>query len=339
MKIHSFINTSVLACTVAAFAVPSNAADAQSTVNPQCTATVTQDACQKAIDVFQFLAPQLGAVIAGGNTTLGVGGTLGGLGHIYVSGRATAVNSNIPRVDQVTPSTTGAHSDVYPTQSQVAGIPQADIAIGLFSGIPVGVTNVGGIDLLGSVSYLPSINASGVHLSTPNGSVKFGGGVRVGIVQESILFPGVSVSYLRRGLPTVDLLSSNSAGDSLHINNIDITTDSYRLVVSKSLLFLGLAVGAGQDRYNTSATGSAYVAARSVAGIGSPAQSVGPITMSQTVTRTTYFADGTLNFPFFKIIGEIGRTNSVNIPTFNTFAGSSAGAALTFGAVGVRLGL
>ncbi len=332
MKIQSLIAAVALAC----LALP---ASAQTAVNSQCSATITQDACQKGIDVFQFLAPQLGAIIAGGNTTLGIGGTLGGLGHVYVSGRATAINSNIPRVDQVTPSTSGAHSDEYPTQSQIAGIPQADVAIGLFPGFPLGVTNVGGIDLLGSVSYLPSINASGVHLTTPNGSVKFGGGVRVGIVQESILFPGLSVSYLRRGLPTVNLESSNSAGDSLHIDNIDVTTDSYRLVASKSFLFLGLAVGAGQDKYSASATSSAHVAARGVAGVGTPAQNVGPISMSQNVTRTTYFADGTLNFPFFKIIGEIGRTNAITIPTYNTFAGSIAGAAVTFGAVGVRLGL
>lgn len=332
MKFRSFMVASVFAT----LALPLGA---QTAVNSQCTSTVTQDACQKSIDVFKFLAPQLGAVIAGGNTTLGIGGTLGGLGHVYVSGRATAINANIPRVDQVTPSTTGARADNYPTQSLIAGIPQADVAIGLFGGIPLGVTNVGGIDLLGSVSYLPSIDASGVHLTTPNGSVKFGGGVRVGIVQESILFPGLSVSYLRRGLPTVNLVSSNSGGDSLHINNIDVTTDSYRIVASKSLLFFGFAAGIGQDRYTTSATASAYVAARTVAGIGTQAQNVGPISLSQKINRTTYFGDATLNFPFFKIIGELGRTSSVNVPTFNTFAGSTAGAAVTFGAIGVRLGL
>lgn len=332
MNIRSLIATSMLICSAAPLA-------AQSTVNPQCTAGVTQDACQKAIDVFQFLAPQLGAVIAGGNATLGVGGTLGGLGHIYVSGRANVVNSNIPRVDQVTPSTSGARSDVYPTQSQIAGIPQADVAIGLFPGFPLGVTNVGGIDLLGSVSYMPSINASGVHISTPNGSVKFGGGVRLGIVQESILFPGISLTYLRRGLPTVDVLSNNAAGDTLHLTNVGITTDSYRLVASKSFLFLGLAAGVGQDRYTSSATGAAFVAARGIAGVGTPAQSVGPISMSQSITRNTYFVDGTLNFPFIKIIGEIGRTTAVDIPTYNSFAGSTAGAAQTFSAIGVRLGL
>src|SRR5688572_32344074 len=43
-----------------------------------CANTVTQDACQKAVDLFQYMAPQLGTVIAGGNATLGQGGTLGG---------------------------------------------------------------------------------------------------------------------------------------------------------------------------------------------------------------------------------------------------------------------
>jgi hypothetical protein len=336
MKFKSLRIESLVAASLLFVAAP---LVAQKTVSSQCSSVVTQDACQKAIDVFQYLAPQLGVIISGGNATLGVGGTLGGLGHIYVSGRANVVNSNIPRVDKVTPATTGARSDNYPTQSQIAGIPQADVAIGLFRGIPLGVTNVGGIDLLGSVSYLPSLDASGVHISTPNGSVKFGGGVRVGIVQESILFPGVSVTYLHRGLPTVDLSANDGGGDSLNLKNIDVSTDSYRLVASKSLLMLGLAAGVGQDRYSSTATGSGNVAARGVAGIGTPAEALGPISMKQKLTRTTYFVDATLNFPVIKLIGEIGRTNSVNIPTYNSFAGAAPGSAQTYGALGVRFGI
>jgi hypothetical protein len=336
MKFKSLRIESLVAASLLFVAAP---LVAQKTVSSQCSSVVTQDACQKAIDVFQYLAPQLGVIISGGNATLGVGGTLGGLGHIYVSGRANVVNSNIPRVDKVTPATTGARSDNYPTQSQIAGIPQADVAIGLFRGIPLGVTNVGGIDLLGSVSYLPSLDASGVHISTPNGSVKFGGGVRVGIVQESILFPGVSVTYLHRGLPTVDLSANDGGGDSLNLKNIDVSTDSYRLVASKSLLMLGLAAGVGQDRYSSTATGSGNVAARGVAGIGTPAEALGPISMQQKLTRTTYFVDATLNFPVIKLIGEIGRTNSVNVPTYNSFAGAAPGSAQTYGALGVRFGI
>jgi hypothetical protein len=337
MKIHSLIAAPAFACSaLLCAALPLHA---QAAVDQQCTAGVTQDACQTGVDVFKYLAPQLGAVIAGGNATLGVGGTLGGLGRIYISGRANLVNSNIPRVDEVTPSTDGARSDQYPTQSQFAGIPQADVAIGIFRGIPLGVTNVGGIDLLGSVSYLPSIDVSGVRVTTPNGSLKFGGGVRVGLIQESILFPGVSVTYLHRGLPTVDLRAHDEAGDTLHLSDVNISTDSYRLVASKSLLLLGLAAGVGQDRYSSGATGSASIAARGVGGLLSPPATVSGIAMKQKLSRTTYFLDATLNFPVIQVIGEIGRTGAVNIPTYNSFAGSSAGAAQTFGALGVRFGL
>ena len=45
---------------------------------------IAQDICTQAFDVYQFLAPQLGLALAGGNATLGQGGTLGGIGHASV---------------------------------------------------------------------------------------------------------------------------------------------------------------------------------------------------------------------------------------------------------------
>ncbi len=309
-------------------------------VSNQCTTGFTQDACQKTVDIFQYLAPQLGVIISGGNATLGVGGTIGGLGRIYVSGRANIVSADIPRVDQVTPSQSGARSDQYPTQSQIAGIPQADVAIGIFRGIPVGVTNVGGLDLLVNATYLPSVSAAGVNLRVPNGSLKFGAGARLGIIQESILFPGISVTYLRRSLPTVDV-NAATGRDTLRVEGLDITTDSWRVVASKSLLGFGLAAGVGQDRVNSDASASAIVSQCSgiCPAIYPRPSTVGPIALTQNITRTTYFLDASLGLPFVRLIGEIGRTGSVNIPTFNTFAGSAPGAARTFGALGVRVGL
>jgi hypothetical protein len=308
-----------------------------SPINGQCTAGTTQDVCQKTIDMFNFLAPQLGTMIAGGNATIGVGGTLGGLGHIYISGRVNAVASDLPAIDQVTPSTDGARSDEYPTVGQVAGIPQVDVAVGVFQGLPIGVTNVGGIDLLGSVSYLPSISTSGLDIDTPDGSFKFGGGVRVGIIQETPILPAVSVTYLRRGLPTVNLAANSQAGDTLRANKVSVKIDSYRLVVGKTFMTLGVAAGVGRDRYNTSATGSGYVAAR--AGSEIPSTSVGPIALEQKIDRTTYFVDASLDLPFVKLVGELGRTSSVTIPTYNTFVATSAGAAMGFASIGLRFGL
>src|SRR5215212_2514924 len=54
-----------------------------------------QDACQKAIDLFNYMAPQLGISITGGNATLGKGGTLGGLGHFSLGLRLNVVQGSI----------------------------------------------------------------------------------------------------------------------------------------------------------------------------------------------------------------------------------------------------
>src|SRR5690348_1954379 len=114
MKHRSFVSTIALAAIFAAPAVASAQgissqcpAGSKSTLGVPDATMAAQDACQKSIDLFQYLAPQLGVTIAGGNATIGVGGTVGGLGHIYLSGRANLVASDIPQVDKVTPSVNG----------------------------------------------------------------------------------------------------------------------------------------------------------------------------------------------------------------------------------------
>src|SRR3954468_7535287 len=81
-------------------------------------ARASQDACQKAIDLFQYMAPQLGTMIAGGNQTLGQGGTLGGLGHFSAGLRVNLLQGSLPQVQNVTPSATGAVSTEFETKSQ-----------------------------------------------------------------------------------------------------------------------------------------------------------------------------------------------------------------------------
>ncbi|HJQ12845.1 MAG TPA: hypothetical protein VJ840_17575, partial [Gemmatimonadaceae bacterium] len=149
----------------------------------------SQDACQKAIDLFQYMAPQLGTMIAGGNPTLGQGGTLGGLGHFSAGIRVNVLQGSVPQVQDVTPSVTGATSTQFDTKDQFLPMPTADLAIGVFKGIPLPLTNVGGIDLLVSASYVPEFDNSGVSVKVPNGSLKLGYGARVGILQESLLVP------------------------------------------------------------------------------------------------------------------------------------------------------
>jgi hypothetical protein len=306
----------------------------------RCPATtqaqrISQDACQKAIDLFKYLAPQLGTAISGGNATLGQGGTLGGLGHFLVDVRVNAVQGSLPQVDRITPSANGAQQDTYATDDQYIPMPTADLAIGIFKGLPLAITNVGGVDLLVSASYLPEFDGSGVSVKVPNGSLKLGYGVRLGILQESLLVPGISVTYLKRDLPTVDI-AANNGNDTLNINNLSLKTTAWRLVASKSLLMFGVAVGAGKDKYESSTDIRAHVAARTVP--PTPAATAGPVPMSQSLTRTNVFADLSLNLLLFKLTGEIGQVSGGTINTYNQFSGKQAADSRIYGSVGARFG-
>src|SRR6478752_10221361 len=138
-------------------------------------ARASQDACQKAIDLFKYLAPQLGTSIAGGNATLGQAGSLGGLGHFSLGLRVNAVQGSLPQVQNITPSVNGAtNTPAIDTKTQLFPMPTADLAVGIFKGLPLAITNVGGVDLLVSAAYLPEFNSSGVSVKVPNGSLKLG---------------------------------------------------------------------------------------------------------------------------------------------------------------------
>jgi hypothetical protein len=293
----------------------------------------SQDACQKAIDLFKYMAPQLGTSITGGNATLGQGGNLGGLGHFSVGLRVNAVQGSLPQIQNTSVAVTGAQSTKFDTKTQIIPMPTADLAIGVFKGIPLAITNVGGVDLLVSAAYLPEFNNSGVSVKVPNGSLKLGYGARVGILQESLLVPGVSVSYLRRDLPTVNI-AANSGSDSLYVNNLSLKTTAWRLTASKSLLFVGLAAGVGQDKYESSTDISAHVAARAL----TPAANAGPVSLSQNMTRTNIFADLSMNLLILKLTGEIGQVSGGTINTFNTFSGKQAADSRIYGSVGARFG-
>jgi hypothetical protein len=322
----------------AALAVAATSASAQIDTQ-RCPATtnaqrISQDACQKAIDLFAYLAPQLATTVAGGNATLGMAGSLGGLGHFSAGLRVNALQGSLPQVQNITLQTNGAsNSQPIDTKTQLFPMPTAELAVGIFKGLPLAITNVGGVDLLVSAAYLPEFNSSGVSVKVPNGSLKLGYGARVGILQESLLVPGVSVSYVRRDLPTVNIAAS-SGSDSLYVNNFALKTTAWRVVASKGLLLFGLAAGIGQDKYESSTDISAHVAARPL----TPAANAGPVSLSQSITRTNVFGDLSLNLLLFKLTGEIGQVSGGTINTYNTFSGSQAADSRIYGSVGARFG-
>ncbi|MCR4341755.1 MAG: hypothetical protein NUW01_17905 [Gemmatimonadaceae bacterium] len=295
----------------------------------------TQDACQKAIDLFRYMAPQLGTALAGGAPTLGQGGPTGGLGHFSLGVRVNAVMGDLPQIQDVPLSVQGAQRSTYPTKSQFIPMPTADLALGLFGGLPLGLTSIGGLDLLVSASYLPEFEADNIKVEVDGSSIKFGFGARLGLLQESLLIPGVSVSFLRRDLPKIHM-TARAQSDSLQVRDLDIQTTSWRVMASKSFFMFGAAAGFGKDRYESSTVISARITARTVP--PTPAVTAGPIDIEQKLSRTTMFLDLSMNLPFFKLVGEIGQVSGGDVDTYNQFDGSKADDSRTYGSIGIRFG-
>lgn len=290
-----------------------------------------QDACQKAIDLYLYMAPQIGTVMAGGNATLGQGGTLGGFAtlpfphpKITLGFRVNAVAGSLPDVGAMTLSPIGAQASTIPIDDQILAGPAADLAIGLFKGFPLGLTNIGGLDLLVSALYLPEFEDAGVSLEVPDGPLRLGWGVRVGVIQESLALPGVSFTWLSRGLPMAHITGAVGT-TQLRVDSLEMTTNSWRVVASKSFITFALAGGVGRDSYDSHASVS-------TSGIISSAGRV-----EQEISRTSYFLDIGMNLFVLKIIGELGMVSGGNVTTFNQWDGKQPDDSRFYGAIGMRL--
>ncbi len=300
-------------------------------------ATAAENSKQQAADLFQYVAPQLGTSIAGGSPTLGQTSTLGGLGHFSVGVRGTVVNGSLPDVNKFPTCYTGKYSANLSTSSKVIPGVGADAAIGIFGGIPLALTNVGAVDLLVSATYIPEVDQNNVHVRLPNGSLQLGYGARIGLLSESILVPGVSLSYMKRDMPTVNMDANSGVADSLFVTGLKLKTTSWRIEASKSLLMFGLFGGIGKDKYKSSVeTVRASVGAP--APVGRVNASLTPVP-SQSLDRTNLFVGLKLNLLIFKLAAEVGQATGGDVTTFNTFTGSAANASRTYGSLGIRFGI
>lgn len=325
------LGTYVVACVIGtAVALPAQGIDPHCT-DPAIIGVAHQggDACQKVADLFNYMNMQLGTWVAGGNPTLGQGGTLGGLGHFSVGVRANVMKATIPRVSGITVQPGPPVSTNIPSDDKWVGLPSVDVAIGIFKGFPVGITSIGGIDGLVNVAYLPSYSKNSIHVGAQDNKWKLGFGGRLGIIQESLLLPGVGVSYMVRDLPTSVLSGTDNSGNTVSISDYRIRTKQWRLTASKKVLFLGVAAGLGQDKYDTKA-----LLTYNVDGNTPNA----PIALHISPKRTNYFADVSFNLLLAHFVAEIGRVSGGDIQTFNTFS-TNASDSRTYGSLGIRIGL
>lgn len=312
-------------------AVPAQGQNAPA--NSQCTG-VTANACQQAVDLFTYVSPLLGTSIVGGNTTMGQGGALGTrlgfIPHVTVGVRINAVFGGIPEFSQPTPLLPGATgpdpapaTEITTTKLPIP-MPAFDAAIGVFGGVPLPMTNVGAVDVLLSAAYIPKVEKDEVTIE-PETPIKIGYGLRVGLLQESLLVPGIGFSWMKRDMPTTDITGTAGTA-SLSVSDFKLNTSAWRLTASKSLILFGLAVGVGQDTYETGASISATL----------PPASMSPFVLEPPkVTRTNYFADVSMNLPFIKIVGTGGMVQGGDIPTYYNYD-KEADASRLYGGVGIR---
>lgn len=299
-----------------------------SVIDPQ---RIAQDGCQQAYDLYRFMAPQLGLALAGGNAILGSGSTLGGLGHLSVGIRANAFSGLLPDVTNFHQSSAGAQKNAaLPTKDQFLGLPTADAAIGIFGGIPLPLTHVGGVDALVSAAYVPTVTAGSFSI-TPSSNLQIGYGARVGLLQESLVVPGVSVTFLKRDLPETSL-SGTAGSNTLTVSKFKVETTAWRVTASKSFILFSLAAGAGQDKYDQSAAAITGTVSGVTASV--PANQL----TIPTMTRTNYFADAALDLPLFKVVGELGQVSGGTVQTYNGFAGGRGDRSQVYFSVGLRLG-
>jgi hypothetical protein len=319
-------------------------------VDPQCSAATagTRDACQKAVDIFTYMAPQLGTAIAGGNTILGSGGALGGLPHWTVGLRVTAVSGSAPEfTSSNNPSATASTpvASAYTTSTAPIPFPALDVGVGVFGGLPLGLTKIGSIDLIGNVAYVPTLENKFDNISiVPDKNIQMGLGARVGILQESLLVPGISVSFIQRGLPVTTLTNYFSSSgvatahnDTIQVKDLDLKTTSIRVTVSKSLILFGIAAGAGIDKYKQSADLNTVIYRDVGPLLNQRIANNTPFHVASDVTRKNLFVDAYVNLLLLKIVGEVGMVSGGEINTYNTFD-KAPNSSRAYGAVGLRVG-
>lgn len=298
---------------------------------PSCTVAPggrqPEDACRKAQDLFAFIAPQIGALVVGGNHVLGQGSAVGGAAARTIGFKVTALSAQLPRDAVPIVTESGAQASNFGSTSQLIPAVSMDLALGILPGFPMALTNVLGVDILAGVTYLPPIK-QGLFELKPKQAVSLNYGVRVGLLQESALMPGLGLSYMRKQLPRFDMLYL-PADDSLRATNTQVRANSFRATVSKGYWLLGFVLGAGHDRVESLTDVSAVVMD------GAQRVTVSSPLVVQRITRNTVFINTSLGLRRARVTAELGWSGGGKRSALNSFGTSDINGGAQYASLGV----
>ena len=290
------------------------------------------DACQKSRDLFLFLAPQVGTALSGGNVMLGEGGALGGWGKRSLVLRTTVVEGYVPLADISLSGAEALQPTNFGAQRAPVPVPSLDVAIGLLRGVPVGLTNVGGLDVLVGLTYLPRVSRDGFSLEPDGSGIAATLGARLGLLQESAAVPGVGLSVLRRRLPTTTARYT-SGNDSLGVIDTRVATTVIRLTAKKHFGVFGLGGGIGQDRHDTRTELDAVI---NETVSGTPVRGrIAATDYRFTTSRTTFFGNVSVGLPMAQLVLEVGQSRAGDLrETVNSFGDRRANEAYRYASLG-----
>lgn len=238
------------------------------------------------------LASALGSDIPGTPSTLGR--RLGRVPRISFSLSALGVRTAMPRLTGPSTEALQQKESFWPL-----GL-RAGVAAGVLDGFRL-MPNMGGVlslDLLANYSLVRLPGGAGFHGSSHG----FGAGARLGLVRESFVLPGVSLSATRRWSGTVQAGSLEDGNPAAVAT--DLTVSSLRATAGKNWFVIGVLAGVGWDRYE----GDASISLN--AGPPEPASADGRIRSD----RMLYFAAAWFNFLVSQLSLEAGWAEGVTDP-------------------------
>jgi hypothetical protein len=189
----------------------------------------TSPVCDAAVDGTRAFHPIAGLLQSGGNPVLGTGATLGGLGHFSLTARANAAHVVLPTRRTTVPVPPCPRATRSTRRCRCWKAPPGSTA---------GCRPARLIDLLASAQLLPTDQID--HLTVDQGARRIGDialglgyGVRVGVTRDLGPLPAISVSLMRRDIPTI-AYGDLARGDQFHYA-VDLHATNLRVVASKQL--------------------------------------------------------------------------------------------------------
>jgi hypothetical protein len=237
---------------------------------PVSTNAAAQQNCYVVVQAAESGQPQLGILLAGGNPTIGTASTgglrLGLVPRVSASVKLNVVGVSLPDIREFDPSGTVPEDELNVPVPAISGT----VSVGVFPGVSLAPTlgGFGALDLLGTATYVPFDLAEDGTFDEASSTTAWGVGGRVGILRESLLTPGVSVSVMYRNLGEVafgqvctgeevavfgdtDPRRACVGPDDLGEFHFDLRNWSTRAAVSKRLMGLGLTAGVGHDSFKS----------------------------------------------------------------------------------------